>query len=91
MIPHFKIEKSEHRYYEIKRKIRFYPFYYMRTMTKNEFVGDLTRHGHSALRDFATFKTIDDAFNALQQHDTINGFTEVVVKVRDKIKYGRYY
>jgi len=86
MIPKFKIEREGNMRYVIKRKAWLLPpLYEMRTMTKNEFIGDLTNYGDYVLsKEIATFKSKDQAYDALHQYAQIHGIVEVVVKIRDK-------
>jgi hypothetical protein len=85
MIPSFQILKVESKKYIIKRKvILLYPFYAMQVMAKNEFIGDLTHYGDYVLaQKDAEFHSLDDAYDALHQHAMIEGFPEVIVKVKD--------
>lgn len=84
MIPHFKIERDpyDYRKYIIKRKVWLCPpFYDMRVMTKNEFLGDLNYYGDYVLgQETAVFKSKDDAMDALYRYAQINGIVEVIVK-----------
>lgn len=86
MVPSFQIKKLEHKKYIIKRKIILLrPLYFMKTMTKNEFFGDLTCYGDHVLgQEDATFCCIEDAYDALHQHAMVEGLSEVIVKVKDK-------
>jgi hypothetical protein len=80
MIPTYKIERLEKNKYIIKRKNGF-PLYEYMTMSKAEFFGDLNPYGFDKLADkYATFRNIEDVYDALQQHAQINGYTEVIVK-----------
>lgn len=82
MIQRFKIEKNRFGAYIIKRHVWLLPpFYEMRTMTQNEFFGNLNHYGESVLsREDATFKTYDQARDAIQVYAQIKGISEITLK-----------
>jgi len=86
MVPSFKIIKDGVKKYYIQRKVWIcYPIYELRTMRRNEFFTDLTHYGEEMLsRQEATFKSLDEAYDALHQYSMINGYDRIVVLVRDK-------
>ena len=53
-------------------------------MSKKEFMGDLTHFGKRSLRgQCATFKNMDEAYEALNRYAQIHGIQEVIVIVKD--------
>ena len=85
MIPSFKIEREGTKKYYIKRKTWLLcPFFELRIMTKDEFMPDLTQYGNYVYsKEYATFVSIDHAYEALHQYAALNGHNEIIVKISD--------
>ena len=85
MIPSFKIQREGAKKYYVKRKTwLLYPLFELRTMTKDEFMPDLTHYGNYVYsREYATFISLDHAYEALHQYAALHGYNEIIVKIND--------
>lgn len=85
MVPHFQIVKDGIRRYIIKRRAWLLPpITEMRTMTKNEFFGDLNEYGNHVLsNEVAVFKSKNDAYDAISLYAQIHGITEIIIRERE--------
>lgn len=77
-IPKYKIIKKDYRRFIIKRQIWLCPPIYAQ-MFKDEFLEPYVCLGFVD-REFADFKTIEGAYDALHQHAQLNGLTQIIVK-----------